>query len=66
MLVSSENVVEKHMNQVPLRKGTERLDTLETDKIPTKSRLGLAIVVMGKYLLDWNVPFREANVDKMS
>lgn len=38
----------------------------DADKIKTESQLGLAIALMGKYLLDWNTQFWEANVDKIS
>ena len=65
--VSSENILEKCMNQASEEKHRKTVHTKgKTDKIITESRFGLATVLMGKYLLDWNIQFRKANGDKIS
>lgn len=67
MLVSLENILEKCVNQASQERHRKTVHTKEeTDKMVTESRLGLVIVLMGKYLLGWNTQFRKANGDKIS
>lgn len=64
MLVSSENILEKCVNQASQERHRKTAHTKE--EMVTESRLGLVIVLMGKYLLGWNIQFRKANGNKVS
>lgn len=54
------------MNQAPEERHRKTGHTKEEiDKAITEYRLGLAIVLIGKYLLGRNIHCGEANVDKI-